>query len=222
MLSTSTVLLEVTTADGAAAWRDPWAGPGYRSFQATPPHAFGDWQPGHIPVSIDHGGPVIGAVDYLEAGLGHGNGGLFAVAVVEGVPADLIDGLVYCSPEIRANAIAVSVGRGRSTTCVGELDATRAIVDAVALVDVTAGVGATKAQAWPGDYRCSIDRGRWGRDVPAILRRAIDVVGWDYRTRRRHRTQVHRPALAELELRSSDVELSRSAPYPGVLRVRSA
>ena len=66
MIST-TILAEVVTADGTAAWPDPWAGPGYRTFQATPPDVFDDWQPGRIPITINHDGPTIGHVDYLEA-----------------------------------------------------------------------------------------------------------------------------------------------------------
>ena len=85
----TTILCEVVTADGTAAWPDPFAGPGYRTFQATPPDMFDDWQPGRIPITINHDGPTIGHVDYLESGLGYGDGGLYAIGVIEGVPAAL-------------------------------------------------------------------------------------------------------------------------------------
>ena len=62
-MSTCTVLLEVVPADGTAAWRNPWEGPGFRSFQATPPDTFGEWIDGDVPVTIRHGGPVVGYLD---------------------------------------------------------------------------------------------------------------------------------------------------------------
>ena len=152
MIST-TIVAEVVTADGTAAWPDPWEGPGYRTFQATPPDTFDTWQPGRIGVSIGHDGPIIGHVDYLETGLGYGDAGLFAVGVIEAIPASVLDGQVMCSPEITADAIATTIGRGRDARSVGDMHATTATLTSIALVGETAGVGARPVRAWHGDYR---------------------------------------------------------------------
>ena len=225
MLST-TIVAEVVTADGTAAWRDPFGGRGYRWYQSTPPDAFGDWQPGRIPVTIRHGGPTVGHVDYLETGLGYGNDALMAVAVLEGVDADMIDGQVMCSPEIQADAMH-DVGYRRSRwhhqPPSGELHATRAQLDAVAIVDQTAGLTSTRVRGWPGDYRNPNDLGTWrARGVPAILDRAAKAARWDLRYTRPHKLQVHRPDV-ELDMRGghgAGVEIYHSASYPGVLSVR--
>jgi hypothetical protein len=136
---------------------------------------------------------VIGHLDYFETGLGYGNGGLFGVGVVRGVEAGLIDGLVMCSAEIRANAMARTVGRGQYRTSVGEMHATRSELVAVALVDETASVTSTKVRAWSGDYRVELDRGRWAPLAPEILARAAKAARWDLRWSRPQRLQVHRP-----------------------------
>ena len=179
MIST-TIVAEVVTADGTAAWKDPYAGRGYRMYQATPPDVFGDWQPGRIPVTITHGGPTVGHIDYLECALGYGNGGLYAVAVLEGVDADMIDGQVQCSPEILCDAMLDVGYRGRyHQPPSGQLHATRATLDAVALVNQTASFTSTRVRAWSGDYRVANDLGRWRmRGVPAILERAAKAARW--------------------------------------------
>lgn len=209
-MSVSTVLCEVVTRDGLAAWFDPWTRQLTRH-EFTGPDSFGDWQPGRIPVEIGHRGPTIGCVDYLETGYGYGNDALMAVAVVQGVPAEMIDGQVMCSPEIRSNSAA---GGGH---------ATRSTVEYLALVDETAGVTSTRVRAWPGDYRDPLSF-CWDRTSPAILRRATEAADWSLRYRRPERTRIHRPRQEmEPERRHSGErhEMSYSATtFGGVISVR--
>lgn len=204
MMRATTVLLEVVPADGTAAWADPAAGVGYRSFQSTLPSVFGTWQPAPMPITIRHGGPVVGHIHYLEHDLGHGDGQLFAVGVVEGVPADEIDGVLMASAEIKADALARTVNTTdwsgtswrRSTALVGDMHATTAELHGVALVDQTASLTSTRCRAWDGDYLDPVGRARWtsGR-VPAILHRAAAVAGTELRHRRAEQLRVHRPEV---------------------------
>lgn len=213
---TATVLLEITTADGLAAWRDAAGRP--RAFQMTPADVFDDWQPGTIPIRLEHLGPTVGHVDYLEAGLGHG-AGLYAVGVVE-VPDRHVDRAAYCSPEIVSDALAELVGAGKRTEMRGNVHASRAELVGVALVAQTAGVGASRVRAWAGDY---LELTAWDRShLPAIIGRAAAASRWNTRTTRPHKLPVHRPAgEAELEVRSGGrEEVCYSAWYPGVLSVR--
>lgn len=180
-MRTSTVVLEVVTADGLAAWDSP-GGAGFDMLQATPPSIFTSRQPGKIPVTLKHGGPEIGAIDYLEEGLGFGNGGLYAVGVVD-LPANLVDGQVYCSPEIRADALSLSIGAGKARRSIGSAFATSATLEGVALVDHTAGVCATKVRALAGDYRRQDGLFNWS-GVPSIVKRAKEAAGWELRYRR--------------------------------------
>jgi hypothetical protein len=179
--STATVVLEIVTADGIAAWDSPGAA-GFDKLQATPPHVFDDRQPGRIPVHIRHGGPVVGHVDYLEEGLGYGGGGLYAVGVVD-LPADLVDGC-YCSPEIRADTISLRMGAGNQSGYIGSAFATSASLEACALVDATAGIAAAKVRAFPGDYRRQDGSFNWSGGAPTILQRAKKAAGWELRYRR--------------------------------------
>jgi hypothetical protein len=179
-MTTSTLVLEVVTADGIAAWDSPGAA-GYDKLQATPPHVFDDRQPGRIPVHIRHGGPVIGFIDYLEEGLGYGTG-LHAVAVIEGVPADMVAGC-YCSAELRADNIALRSRAGNRSGYIGSAFATSASLEACALVDATAGIGAAKVRAYPGDYRRQDGSFNWS-GAPTIVKRAKEAATWELRYRR--------------------------------------
>lgn len=213
MITRTTVLLEVVPADGAAAWVTPQV----RKFQSTPPWTFGASAPGTIPIRIRHDGPTAGYIDYLEHGLGYGNGALFGVGVVENVDADYIDGRVQCSAEIRANAMAYNVDtveheaftpysftgpkgvqyRMRPTAkSVGSMNATEATLHAVALVDETASLTSFRCRAWDGDYRSPADRGRWiMRDIPDPVLRAIKAAETtSLRYSRPSSIRIHQPA----------------------------
>jgi len=220
---TCTVVAEVVTADGDAVWR----GLDRYEYQSTPASSFAEWQSGEIGVNVAHRSAPIGVVDYLECRPDSHNGSLMAVAVVD-ADAELVDGL-YASPELRANAMhtveRVSYRWDRRRESYGTLTATESILDAIGLVSSTAGVTSTRVRAFAGDYRDPIG---WGaitsRRPPAILERARAAAAWNLRTARPHRLRIHRPADlgVDLEVRSGRVELRRSAPYPGVLAVRSA
>jgi hypothetical protein len=233
----TTVLLEVVPLDGTAVWKNAWEGRGYREFQSTPPWTFGQWLPGDTPIRITHDGPTVGYIDYAEHGLGYGDGALFGIGVVEGVPADMIDGIVQCSAEIRCNAKARLVDtidyprpfeRRSTTKVVGEMDATRARLDGVALVDSTASITSTRCRAWPGDYRDPVDRGRWQqRTIPTILERAIAATASSARHRRPDAVRIHhpdqRPAPLEVdhaEHRHGRHEIQHSGGRGYVLAVR--
>ena len=200
-LTSTTILAEICPSDGLAAWYDAWDGPGIRSLQATPPSSFGNWTPSDVPVTIRHDGPAVGFIDYLEWGLGYGAGAMFGVGVIEGVPADLVDGQVMASAEIRANAMSRTIpsttftnGRARSSSkVVGDVEASRAELHAVALVDRTASVTATMVRAWVGDYRCD-----WGQiealRPPAVVQRAKAAATWELRSSRRPEClRIHHP-----------------------------
>lgn len=229
----ATLLLEVVPADGLAAWTDPWAGSGLRTLQATPPSTFGDYADGLQPITIGHDGPPIGALDYLEWDCGYGNGGMYAVGVVDDIDAEDIDNLLMCSAEIRANGYARTVpttiwsdtGQMRSSAkLVGNINATRATLHGVGLVGKTASVTSTMVRAWPGDYRDSFDRGRW-RSVPSIIDRAVAAAGWELRYRRPSTMKIHHPyhgiERRHDELRHGGAEIFHTAPYAGVLSVRT-
>jgi len=222
----STLLLEVVDSAGDACWR----GLDRVELQSTPAHTFDEWQSGDIPVNVAHQpGTRIGVVDYLESGVGHGDGGIYAVAVVD-VAAELVHGL-FASPEITCDALHVqerhSYRLDRRRESFGTLTATRSTLDGVGLVARTAGVTSTRVQAWRGDYRDPID---WGaivsRRPPEILLRAKAAARYDLRTSRPHKLRIHRPAdhgvVDELEVRSGRVELRTTGWYPGVLAVRAS
>lgn len=228
----TTFVAEVVTSDGVAAWRDAWAGPGYRTLQCTPPHTFGDWQAAPISVTIAHAGKPVGTVSYLENGLGYGGDALWAVGTVEGIPADVL-GQLQCSPEIRANAIAQTIdsttwtrGAMRSSTkVVGSMHATAAELAAISFVDRTAGVTATKVRAFDFDYTDPLHRARWNAQlVPDIVKRAVEAAGVNLRYRRPEHIRIHRPAVERYD---PDVrggagrpEVVHSAPYRAILEVR--
>ena len=110
-----------------------------------------------------------------------------------------------CSAEITADAIATTIGRGRDTRSVGTMHATRATVTSLGLVDRTASVTSTRVRAWHGDYRQSVDRGRWNRrHLPAILDRAADAASWNLRYSRPTRLQIHRPPELESAIRGGN------------------
>lgn len=220
---TSTLLLEIVTADGDACWRHL----DRVEYQSTPADTFDEWQSGEIPVNVAHRSAPIGVVDFLECLPGSYNGALMAVAVVD-APAHLAAGLM-CSPELRANAMHTverqSYRLDRRVSASGTLTATTSILDGVGIVARTAGVTSSRIRAFAGDYR---DVSDWGmmraRGVPPILERAKAAAPWNLRTSRPHKLRIHRPAGYgdELELRSAVGELRYSGWYPGVLAVRSA
>lgn len=214
----TTLVLEIVTADGMAMWPDL----DRVEYQATPPSSFGDWQPGVLPIRIGHTGAPVGFIDYLEAGCGYGNG-LHAVGVVDHLRADELDGIVMCSPELRANArYAVerqSYRVDKRVRSYGHVDASHAILDGVGLVMRTAGVTATKVIAFDGDYRDSLDRGRMSRP-PEIIGRAAKAATWELRYRRPAALRIHRPAAPAEERGGSSGEILHSAPIGWVLGVR--
>jgi hypothetical protein len=226
MSSVCTIVAEVVTRDGDAVWR----GVDRTEYQSTPASSFAEWQPGTIGVNVAHQGPTIGHVDYLECRPDSHNGSLMAVAVVDAT-AELVDGL-FASPELRANSMFTverhSYRLDRRRESYGTLTATTSVLDGVGLVSSTAGVTSTRVRAFAGDYRDVID---WGaimsRRPPHILERAKAAAPWNLRTSRPHKLRIHRPAELrvddlDLEVRSGRVELQYTAPYPGVLSVRSA
>lgn len=223
VVATSTIVAEVVDADGLASWHYVDA----VERQATPPSSFEEWQPAEIPVDLDHDRRSIGRVVYLEHGLGHGYG-VTAVAVVER-SAPMLEGL-QCSPSLRADAkhtterVSYRIDRRRESH--GTLTSTRTRLEALGLVSRTAGVTATRLLVFPGDLRDALD---WqdikSRRPPAILERARAAVPKvSLRSSRPEPLRIHRPGEgSELELRSLDRrELRHSAPYSGVLAVRSA
>ena len=182
---TCTIVAQVVDELGAACWRwrDRWGGDHVERIGAHPAASFDDQQPRDIPISVGHDGPFLGEVAYLEHGLS--NPDLYAVGILDDVDVDEVDGL-YCSAELQA------------FTPPGTLIAERCQLTGLALVGVTAGVGARRVQAFPGDVR---NRGAWSSSTtPDILTRCAAAIPARW-SRRRAPLHIHRPFADGLDTR---------------------
>lgn len=211
----TTLVLEIATPDGLACWR----GLDRTEYQATPPASFADVQDGRIPVDVAHQGPPLGFVDFLEETVA----GLHAVAVIDDVFE--LDELrtLQCSPKLRANAMLsidrYSYGYDRTVRTSGQLDATRTLLDSVALVDRTAAVTGSRVQAFAGSYR---EMTEWDRNrLPSIVQRAGKAATWQLRYSRPASIQIHRPQRrSEYEVRGGARPEVLHHPGGRVLSVR--
>jgi hypothetical protein len=198
-----TIVAQVVDRDGVAAWW--WTGSlGGRHLEearAHPAAAFDDIQPGVIPIKLQHDGPTLGHVSFLEHGIG--NSDLTAVGVLDDVNPEEVAGL-FCSAEITA-----AVPRGG-------MIAERCQLDGLALCGRTAGVGAVPVKAFPGDFRYSRTM---GFGAPAVLDRAREA----HRTETRSTTLlIHRPIKADKRIAAALAPIPTVEDLSRALEVRSA
>ena len=222
----STIICEVVDQDGMAAWKTPWA----ISLQMCEPWSFAVEQPPEIPVDLGHDRNPLGVVSYLESGFSdYGNGGLYAVAVVNRSWPMLQD--LQASAETLSRAMYTSErcsyrldGKVRSGGTLASEDTT---LRSIGLVRRTASITASKVKVWPGDLLHDVRA--WDDAVarqprpPSIIARARAAEPTLSRRSWRSATTIHRPD--ELEFARRDGHLARpviehSTPYAGVLAVR--
>jgi hypothetical protein len=214
---TSTVIVQVVDELGHGVWHGPTATG--RDVGAHPAIEFRSEQSAPIMVTLGHGGPLLGELRYLERGFDSGD--LIGVGVLEVEPEVVTE--LRCSAELRGG---YEYG--------GDMLIARNIrLDAVALVGVTAGVGARPVRTWTGDYRSTFDRSCWPWAVRSnsVITRAVEARHADRRRLTIHEPSVLTPppsarpraSMVSIEPRHTsrpNVAIEHSAPVGRVLDVR--
>lgn len=179
---TCTIVCQVVDSLGCAAWwwTGDFGGRHLEEIRSHPSASFDDLQPSRIAVELGHEGRILGEVLYLEHGL-DGCEDVSAVCTLPHTDPDEVDGL-YCS------ALLTGVFPG------GSLISTRSTIDALALVEQTAGVCARPIRVFDGDLW---KRHSWPRP-PKILERAFKAGAVERRSSTSPPLRIHRPSVVDV------------------------